>query len=59
MEAIDVAMCTLSGRSFQILGALKAKLWPKEKCLTDVKPVRSDKAVSSGIDDRRVTTPVL
>ena len=33
-DAINVALCTLSGRSFQILGELKAKLFPK--CLTDL-----------------------
>ena len=34
MEAIDVALHTFSGSSFQILGAVKAKLLPK--CLTDI-----------------------
>ena len=33
-EAIDVALHILFGRSFQILGASKPKLWPK--CLTDL-----------------------
>ena len=28
-EATDVTPCTLSGRSFQILGASNTKLWPK------------------------------
>ena len=31
-EAIDIALLSLSETSFQFLGVLKAKLWPK--CLT-------------------------
>ena len=33
-EAIVVGLCTLSGRSFHMLRASKANLWPK--CLTDL-----------------------
>ena len=35
-EATDVGLRASCGRSFQILGASKAKLWPK--CLADLKP---------------------
>ena len=47
-EAMDVALFTLSGRLFQILGASKAKQRPK--CLTLA--MRIDNEELSGIDDQ-------